>query len=124
MNDKDRILAVIIISTLVIFLSFCIFAFFGAKLDEVLFYATLGRPEGIDWFLLLLSSIVFGLFFGFLGSIAMLLLVFGYIKKKFGGSVRMVLKISLISYFLALLLVLIAFMLVGKIIPPCPNCVR
>ena len=125
MNKQE--IKYILVFSLVLFLSFVLFSYVGVKLYEVVFNNVLGKPEELDWFLLLYSSIILGIIFGLVGSLITTFIV-GFLAKKhiavFHSKVLSVGKVLLTAYFLSIFWIFLAIIIYGLSTPPCPNCYK
>jgi len=124
--NKQKIKYILLFS-LVLFLSFILFSYVGVKLYEIAFNNVLGKPEELDWFLLLYSSIILGTIFGLIGSLITTVIV-GFLANKyiaiFRSKALSVVKVLLIAYFLSIFWIFLAIIIYGLSTPPCPNCYK
>ncbi|PIS13126.1 hypothetical protein COT69_00340 [candidate division WWE3 bacterium CG09_land_8_20_14_0_10_39_24] len=117
----------ILLFSIILFLSFVLFSYVGIKLYEVSFNSVLGKPEELDWFLLLYSSIVLGIISGFIGSLITAVII-GFLSSKyislFRSKALRISQVLLMAYFLSGFWMLLAIILYGLATPPCPNCYK
>ena len=117
----------ILLSSIFIFILMVILFFVGLLLNKVIFFGVLGKPEEMGWLLFMLTGGVFGLSFSFVGSLLGAIIVYLHARKNADISKNVIhpfISLVLPSYFLGVLWMLVAIILIGKIIPPCPTCVR
>jgi len=127
MNNKGYFLSNILPASFLSLVSFILFFLLGLKLNNIIFFGVLGKPEDMGWLLFTFSSIFFGLIFGVIGSLLAIIIYGLWIKAKLPKlqSKRfLLLKVCFCAYALSLLWILLVIIALGIIIPPCPNCYK
>lgn len=108
----------------IILVSFFLCSYVGIKINELFFNTTLGKPEELDWFLLLYSSILIGIISGITGSLIITSIIGFTSRRSFHLKGMSLGKILLRASCFALLWIVLIIIIYGFLTPPCPNCYK